>query len=141
VRTFDVEILVRFAHCDAAGIVFFPRYFEMLNQTVEDWFAGPLGRSFKTMHIDEGVGVPTARFETDFHKPSRLEDLLTFQLSVQALGRASADLLIRASCVGEARATFRQRIVFVDLHAMRARPWPDDLRARMSAFLSETEPS
>lgn len=139
--TFEVEIPVRFAHCDAAGIVFFPRYFEMLNHTVEDWFAGPLGRSFKAMHLDEGVGVPTARFETDFHKPSRLEDLLTFSLSVQAIGRASADLLIRASCSGEARATFRQRIVFVDLHAMRPQPWPDDLRARMSAFLSPSEPS
>jgi 4-hydroxybenzoyl-CoA thioesterase len=137
---FSVDIPVRFAHCDPAGIVFFPRYFEMLNQTVEDWFAGPLDRSFRSLHLDQGLGVPTARFETDFHKPSRLGETLTFSLSVQAIGRSSADLLILASCEGEARATFRQRIVFVDLHAMRATPWPEDLRTRMSAFLAETEP-
>lgn len=137
---FVVEIPVRFAHCDPAGIVFFPRYFEMVNQVVEDWFAGPLGRSFRALHLEAGVGVPTARFETDFHKPSRLGDLLTFSLSVQAIGRSSADLLIRAACADEARATFRQRIVFVDLHAMRAKPWPEDLHERMSGFLSETEP-
>lgn len=136
---FQVQIPVRFAHCDPAGIVFFARYFEMLNQTVEDWFAGPLGRSFKAMHVDEGVGVPTARFETDFHKASRLGDTLTFSLVVAKLGRASADLLIRATCEGEPRATFRQKIVFVDLHAIKSQPWPADLRQAMSAYLAETE--
>ena len=30
---------IRFRHCDAAGIVFYPRYFEMMNDLVEDWFA------------------------------------------------------------------------------------------------------
>ena len=27
---------VRFQHCDPAGIVFYPRYFEMLNTTIEE---------------------------------------------------------------------------------------------------------
>ena len=31
------EVLVRFAHCDPAGIVFYARYFEMINGVVEDW--------------------------------------------------------------------------------------------------------
>jgi 4-hydroxybenzoyl-CoA thioesterase len=138
---FAVDIPVRFAHCDPAGIVFFPRYFEMLNQVVEDWFAGSLRRSFKAMHLDEGVAVPTARFETEFHRPSRLADLLTFSLGVERLGRASADLLVLVSCAGEARATFRQRIVFVDLAAMKSLPWPVELRERMTAFLTQSEPS
>jgi 4-hydroxybenzoyl-CoA thioesterase len=29
------EVLVRFAHCDPAGIVFYARYFEMINGVVE----------------------------------------------------------------------------------------------------------
>ena len=35
---FQREILVRFGHCDAAGWVFYPRYFEMISDFVEDWF-------------------------------------------------------------------------------------------------------
>ena len=34
---YRATVLVRFAHCDPAGIVFFPRYMEMFNNLVEDW--------------------------------------------------------------------------------------------------------
>ena len=39
---FTVDIPVRFQHTDPAGIVFYPRYFEMINQVIEDWFAEKL---------------------------------------------------------------------------------------------------
>jgi acyl-CoA thioesterase FadM len=38
-RNFPTEYLVRFSHCDPGGIVHFPRYFDMVNSAVEDWFA------------------------------------------------------------------------------------------------------
>ena len=34
-KIFERNKRVRFAHCDPAGIVFYPRYFEMLNELVE----------------------------------------------------------------------------------------------------------
>ena len=40
------EVLVRFAHCDPGGIVFYARYFEMINGVVEDWFEDALEASF-----------------------------------------------------------------------------------------------
>jgi hypothetical protein len=42
---FQREILVRFGHCDAAGWVFYPRYFEMVSDFVEDWFEDGLEAS------------------------------------------------------------------------------------------------
>ena len=36
--TFEREQLIRFSHCDPAGIVFFPQYFVLFNGHVEDWF-------------------------------------------------------------------------------------------------------
>lgn len=136
---FAVDIPIRFAHCDPAGIVFFPRYFEMVNQVVEDWFAGPLGCSFKALHLDQGMGVPTARFETEFRKPSRLEEVLRFSLEVERVGRSSCILQIQARCEGELRASFRQTLVFIDLAAMASRAWPADLRARIAAFAAEPQ--
>ena len=34
---FEREALIRFSHCDPAGIVFFPQYLVMFNGLVEDW--------------------------------------------------------------------------------------------------------
>src|SRR5690242_12783792 len=42
---FQREVLVRFGHCDAAGWVFYPRYFEMISDFVEDWFEDGLEAS------------------------------------------------------------------------------------------------
>ena len=62
---------VEFHHCDPAGIVFYPRYFEMLNSVVEEWFGERNGLPFDRMHRIERRGVPTVRLETVFTAPSR----------------------------------------------------------------------
>lgn len=136
-EVFELPVVVRFADCDAAGIHFFPRYLERVNQTVEEWFAGPLGCSFKTLHMDRRESVPTARLEVDFHKPSRLEDALVYRLCVTRIGRASATLRTRVVCGEELRVEVRHVIVFADLESMKARSWPADLRERMSRYLNE----
>ena len=130
-QVFTTERRVRFADCDAAGIVFFPRYFEMLNGVVEDWFAGPLACSFRDLHSVMKVSVPTAAIEARFIAPSGLEDALTFALTVSKLGGASCGLRHRISCDGQVRFEAIQTIVFVG-HTLRPEPWPDDLRARMA---------
>ncbi len=33
---FEDDKLVRFHHCDPAGIIFFPQYFIMFNEMIED---------------------------------------------------------------------------------------------------------
>ena len=110
---FTTERKVRFADCDAAGIVFYPRYFEMLNGVVEDWFAGPLGVSFRELHMERGVSVPTAAVEARFIAPSRLEDDLTFALTVTRLGGASCGLRHRISARDQLRFKATQTIVHV----------------------------
>jgi len=125
---------VRFADCDAAGIVFFPRYFEMLNGVVEDWFAGPLGLSFRELHQDRHASVPTAAVEARFIAPSRLEDDLTFALTVTRLGGASCALRHRISSGDDPRFEATQTIVFVGA-SLKPEPWPETVRARMAPFV------
>ena len=137
-QVFTVGRRVRFADCDAAGIVFFPRYFEMLNGVVEDWFAGPLGVSFRELHMERGASVPTAAVEATFMTPSRLEDELGFSLTVTRLGGASCGLRHRIVCGGERRFEAAQTIVHVG-RSLKPEPWPDDLRARIAAFVEISE--
>jgi len=137
-QLFTTERSVRFADCDAAGIVFFPRYFEMLNGVVEDWFAGPLQVSFRELHVNRRVSVPTAAVEARFIAPSRLEDELTFALTVTRLGRSSCSLRHRISAGGTLRFEASQTFVYVGL-SLKPEPWPEDLRARMANYLETAE--
>jgi 4-hydroxybenzoyl-CoA thioesterase len=133
-QVFTVERRVRFADCDAAGIVFFPRYFEMLNGVVEDWFAGPLEASFRELHLERHVSVPTAAIEARFIAPSRLEDELTLSLTVTRLGGASCGLRHRVAADGRVRFEATQTIVHVGA-SLKPEPWPEALRARMAPYV------
>ena len=43
---FEDDKLIRFHHCDPAGIIFYPQYFVLFNELIEDWFTRGLGISF-----------------------------------------------------------------------------------------------
>ena len=132
-RIFSRKTIVRFEHCDAAGIMFYPRFFGLVNEVVEDWFAN-LGHSFKEMHIDERKGVPTVRFESEFIAPVRMGDVLSQSLGVDEIGRSSCHLKHLAAVDDTIVARFDQTIVYADLATMRAQPWPDDLRNAIAEF-------
>lgn len=84
---FTKQEKIRFQHVDYAGIVFYPRFLEMLNCLVEDWFEEALDRPFSKMH--ETNGIPTVDLKVQFKKAARLGEILTKKLWVKNLGSAS----------------------------------------------------
>jgi 4-hydroxybenzoyl-CoA thioesterase len=126
--TFVSRQRVRFAHVDAAGIVFYPRYFEMLNAAVEEYFGTVVGADFADIHLIRRLGLPTVRLEADFTAPSRLGDDLDFELNATAVGRSSLDLAVTVRCGEEIRFKARAVLVCIDLCSGRATPWPADLK-------------
>lgn len=125
---FTTRRKVRFQHCDPAGIVFYPRYFEMINSVVEDWFEEVVHKDFNHLHVESGTGVPTVSIDTQFCAPSRLGEILTFELTVQAVGYTSLTLLITAYCADQKRLTSRLTLVFMNLHSGKPMPWTDTMR-------------
>ncbi|MCY1222615.1 1,4-dihydroxy-2-naphthoyl-CoA hydrolase [compost metagenome] len=133
---FRSTVLVRFKHCDAAGIVFYPRYFEMLNDFIEDWFGEALGWPFDVMHGEGRAGVPTAELECRFLAPSRLGEVLTRELRVLKLGQSSFTLAIRfAGPHDDTRMEVTQRLVCVDTGSIAPQPLPEAVREAMAAYL------
>ena len=118
---------VRFAHVDAAGIVFYPRYFEMLNATVEEYFAQEIGVSFAEMHLERRVGVPTVSLTTTFMSPSRLGDMLENRLTVDRVGRSSMDITVTMSCGDSKRMETKATLVCMDVAAGKSVAWPDGM--------------
>lgn len=131
---FTAQITVRFNHVDAAGIVFYPRYYEMLNEVVERWFDEGLGESFRDLHLVQKIGMPARNIAVDFLKASRLGDVLTFDLEVRKIGRSSLSLKIVCSCQGEQRIAADLVLVCVSLSPLKASAIPPALRKRMEAF-------
>ncbi len=126
--SFHVTQLVRFQHCDPAGIVFYPRYFEMINACIEDWFAARLQAPFSRIHGPDAHAVPTARIEIAFTAPSRIDDLLEFELTPLRIGRSSVDLAIAVRCGAEARLNMTSTLVYISQASGRPVSWPDTLR-------------
>lgn len=130
---FSVDQKVLFKHCDPAGIVFYPRYFEMINDTVEAFF-NEIGAPFETLH--KSAAVPTVQISTTFQAPSRHGDHLVISLHVLRIGTSSLDLAVQAHCGDEARFGAQSTLVYINASA-RAEPWPTPLRAALSAYLED----
>lgn len=140
-RVFEAGAPLRFAECDPAGIAFYPRLVERVNNVVEDWFAAEIGMSFADMHREgaERVGVPCRSLALEFLNPGRLGEPLTLALTVAALGRSSIALAIAAR-LADGRPMFTARPTLVwcawGQDGPRPAPIPAVLRARMAAFLA-----
>ena len=128
---FEREELVRFGHCDPAGIVFYPRYFEMLNALIEDWFTEGLGVDYARLLGPRRIGMPTVHLGTDFRRISRMGDRLVQRIRIKRLGRTSLSLAIAFDGPDGQRVAFEQVLVCTSLDTHQAQPFPDDLRAAM----------
>lgn len=84
---FTKQEKIKFKHIDYAGIVFYPRFMEMVNDLVEDWFEEALDRPFSKMH--ETNGIPTVDLKVQFKAPARLGEVITKKLWVKELRNSS----------------------------------------------------
>lgn len=124
----------RFADCDPAGIIYFPRFLEKVNDLTEDWFERGLATPFKEFHLERGYGVPVVNTKVDFLKACRLGEQLSFDLGIESLGRSSVVLCILGRVDGEERLRLRHKIAVVSLELRRAVAMPEELRERMARF-------
>ncbi|WP_310621215.1 acyl-CoA thioesterase [Flexibacterium corallicola] len=127
---------VLFKHCDPAGIVFYPRYFEMINDCVEAFFCDVVKVPFEELLVN--AGVPTAQISADFTAPSRHGDQLEIRVNPKSVGRSSLQLEFVGQCSEQARFTANARLVYTDA-AGKSAPWPDDMRARINGAMEEAK--
>lgn len=131
---FERDVAIRFAHCDPAGIVFYPQYFVIMNGLMEDWFSEGLGVDFADMVSRRRIGIPTVAIDCAFSKPSRLGEIVTFSVAVTRVGERSIGIEVQAVANGEIRLRATQTIVMMSLDTMKSMPIPPDVRANLSHF-------
>jgi len=134
-RVYRQDVLIRFAYCDPAGIVFFPRYLELCNNLIEDWSRDELGFSFAEIHKGHGWGLPTVHLDVNFFAPSFIGEVLAASLSVRKVGTSSfgVTILFRGPDNMD-RVRTLATLVLTDPITRRAMKIPDHLKARIQAF-------
>ena len=135
-EVFRREKRIRFQHCDPAGIVFYPQYFVLVHELMEDWFTEALGEDYAAMVRDKGVGMPAVKVEAEFLAPNPLGDVIAFELSVTKLGASSVTLRIEGTARGAPCIQAHAVIVHSSLKPLKAKPFPDSLRAQLERFIA-----
>lgn len=136
-RTFSRERLIRFSHCDPAGIVYFVNFFDMVGGVIEDWFREAVGLPFEEMHVERRVGFPIVRTGCEFFRPARLGDTLVLELAIARLGRSSIEFRVRGSVKGNEKFRARHKVAMVSLDSFRPLAIPDEMRAKMTPYILE----
>ena len=129
---------IRFQHIDYAGIVFYPRFLEMLNCLVEDWFEEALDRPFSKMH--QTNGIPTVDLKVQFKKAARLGETLTKKLWVKELKSSSVICGFRFedenenTCL-EGEVTLVNVKISEDRNSIKAEAFTEEMKERISKFI------
>jgi 4-hydroxybenzoyl-CoA thioesterase len=136
-KIFTKQEKIKFKHIDYAGIVFYPRFLEMLNDLVEDWFEEALGRPFSKMH--ETNGIPTVDLKIQFKNPARLGEVLTKKLWVIELRNSS--ILCGFQFVNEKEVTVLEGEVTLvnvkiaeDREKIKAEGFSEEMKDKISNF-------
>ncbi|MEM6991699.1 MAG: acyl-CoA thioesterase [Myxococcota bacterium] len=137
-------VRIGWGHCDPAGIVYFPRFFELFHDAMERWFSDALGMPYAEVILGRNVGFPSVHTEADFKAPSVFGDELVIELRVGGLGHKSIvfDYRVRVADDPDAapRVVGRTVCAVMDLDEKserfrRSLQLPADLREAIEGFM------
>jgi 4-hydroxybenzoyl-CoA thioesterase len=137
VLTNQRSISIEWGDCDAAGIVFFPRYFAWFDGCTHALFARA-GFEKRAMLDTFGiVGIPVVDARARFLRPSSFGDSVTVESRISRFGRSSFDVQHRL-LRGETLAVegFETRVwaarVPGEAYAVRSKEIPEDVKRRFT---------
>ena len=100
--TFRRHLKIEWGHCDPAGIVFNPRFFEMFDASTWLLFEAALGVKAQDLATTYGIiGIALVDARANFLKPAKFGDMLEIVSRVSEFRRSSFDVEHRLSVNGE----------------------------------------
>jgi 4-hydroxybenzoyl-CoA thioesterase len=135
---FTRSVSIRFSHCDPAGIVYFPHYFNMFNGLIEDWYTQELGHDYAQLIMGSKYGFPFVHIECDFNIPSRMGDVVDLSLLVERIGRSSLGIAIVCHRDGIERLRARMVTAMMSIETGKPVALPPKLRDAIEAYHRRT---
>jgi 4-hydroxybenzoyl-CoA thioesterase len=127
------SVRIEWGDCDPAGIIFYPRYFEIFDASTAALFERALGMSkFAMLKALPFSGFPLLTTHAKFLKPTRFGDEVIVESSI-GFGRSSFTVEHRISLDGALCAECQETRVWVIRDgggAIKPHPVPDEVRAK-----------
>ena len=134
--TYTRELVVEWGDCDPAGIVFFPRYFEMFDVNTNALMEAATGlRKAELLKHYNIASTPLVNLQAKFHLPSRYGDTVRISSAVVEFRRSSFDIEHRLMRGDQLGVEGRETRVWAGQHPddpqrLKAVPIPTDLVAK-----------
>lgn len=129
------NVRIEWGDCDPAGIIFYPRYFEIFDASTAALFEAALGitkyEMFKTLDF---AGFPLVRTHAKFIKPTRFGDDVVVDSKI-SFGRSSFEIEHRLSLNGEVCAECSEKRVWTvrdEAGELKSHPVPDAVLAKFT---------
>jgi 1,4-dihydroxy-2-naphthoyl-CoA hydrolase len=127
---FSARRTVLFQEIDAAGIVFYARFFDWFH----DAYAACLderGVGFKKVLADQAWGLPLAHAEADYRSPLAYATPIRVDVETVVLGETSATVTyaVRSDDGKTVHATGKTVHVFIDRKTFKPRPVPAEVKS------------
>jgi 4-hydroxybenzoyl-CoA thioesterase len=124
---FSEHLVVRLPHTDAAGVIFYPRIFEIEQELFERWLELG-GFSLRDMLERRLAPTPIVHCEADYRLPVRAGDKLTAQLVGVDIGRSGYTFQWTFSRGAEPAISARVKRVAIDPRAGESIDLPEAFR-------------
>ncbi len=131
------NVRIVWGDCDPAGIVFYPRYFEMFDTSTTALFERALGMTkFQFVKAYDSVGYPMVDTRARFLLPTRYGDDVVIETEITEIKRSSFSLRHRLMKDGELAVEGFETRVWVgrdpaDPDKIKAKPLPPELVAKL----------
>jgi 4-hydroxybenzoyl-CoA thioesterase len=128
------RVTIEWGHCDAAGIVFNPRFFEYFDWSTALLLGEAAGMNIQQMLATYGsAGAPLVATEAKFLKPCSFGDEVTIVSTVTRVGSASFEVEHRLYNGEELAVEGNEVRVWVGLEGRRlkSQPLPESMASRM----------
>lgn len=131
------DLRIVWGDCDPAGIVYYPRYFEMFDASTTALFERALGMTkFEFLKANDSLGYPMVDTRARFLLPTRYGDDVVIETVISEIKRSSFDVQHRLTKKGKlAVEGFETRVWVgrdpVDPDRIKAKPLPPVLVAKL----------
>ena len=127
------NVRIEWGDCDPAGIIFYPRYFEIFDASTSMLFERALGMTkLQLLKTFDFAGFPLARTQAKFIKPTRFGDDVAVTTTVK-FSRSSFEIEHRLSLGGVTCVECVEKRVWVVRDAqgrLKSHPVPDEVRKK-----------
>lgn len=131
---------LRLRETDAAGVIFFPNLFNLVQETLES-FLESVGLNLGKLLQTRKYHFPVVHAEADYMMAMQPGDALVITMSLTSLGTTSIHLAYRFhNPKGEELASARIVHVAIDPVARGKQPIPDELRRALECLKMEDNP-